>query len=282
MNVLELKRLNKKYAKGPHAVIDLDYSLKKGSITAFLGPNGAGKSTTIGMICGLCRPTSGDILYLHERVNHIPVSYRRSIGVVSQHPNLELDLTVRQNLYMHTLLFGMGRKESREKISRLISDAGLEQKANSLVRSLSGGQKRRVQILRALLHGPEMIILDEPTVGLDPASRADIWEMIHDLKRRGKTILFSTHYMEEAAANGERISIMHQGRIIADGKSEELIRDLGRWCRETVRGNKRETSFFPTKEEADCGIPSDCDQLRIRPTTLEDVFISLTGRGLEK
>ena len=284
-NILELKGLNKIYCRGPHAVKDLNYAVKRGSINAFLGPNGAGKTTTLKMVCGLCRPTGGDILFNASRVNHIPASYRKSLGVMSQHLNLELDLSVYNNLRIHALLYGMKGDEIPSRVSDILDHSGLSEKRNIRVRELSGGMRRRVQIARALMHDPDLIILDEPTVGLDPQSRNEIWNGILSLNTAGKTIIFSTHYMEEARQYAENISIIHRGRIIKEGEPEKLISDEGSWCRIACSGSKKQIRFFRDKKTAESSkLPGeeDCGQLVIRRTNLEDVFLQFTGEELNR
>ena len=280
--ILELKDLDKVYPNGVHAVRGVSYRLDEGGCYAFLGPNGAGKSTTISMVCGLCIPTSGSIHFFDTDIRKDPASYRSSIGVVSQHANLELDLTAAQNLRIHANLYDLPGREYPERAERLLKVAGLQDKKDEVVRSLSGGMKRKLQIIRALLHDPGLLILDEPTVGLDPASRRAIWDILLSLKRAGKTILFSTHYMEEAHAYADSISIIHQGSIIKRGTADSLIDDLGSWCRLEYEGMAKRVSFFPTHKEALEGTGSPVDELIVRKTTLEDVFIDLTGKELEK
>lgn len=276
--ILSLRKLDKIYPGDIHAVNRLDYEIERGSLCALLGPNGAGKSTLIGMICGLCIPSSGEIFFNGNMVTTLPSDYRKTIGVVSQHINLEPDLTVYQNLKIHSLLYNLERKETNKRIASLLELAKLTEKRNSIVRSLSGGMKRRLQIIRALLHEPEFIILDEPTIGLDPSGREAIWDMIIGLNMSGKTILFSTHYMEEAQKYAKRVSIINQGRIISDGSPEDLINTLGQWCRAVYSDTGKKTDFFSSREEASVPDNENQSQFIIRRTSLEDVFVSLTGR----
>ncbi len=278
--LLVLDRLDKTYPGGNHAVRDLSFELAEGSICALLGPNGAGKSTTIGMICGLCRPCGGRIRFRGEEAVPDSTAYRSKLGVVSQHLNLELDLSAYQNLKIHALLFGMERREREERIETLLENTDLISRKNDPVRSFSGGMKRKLQIIRALLHRPDLIILDEPTTGLDPAAREGIWDLIEKMNRGGKTILFSTHYMEEAQRYSERVAIMHRGGIIRDDTPPSLIRELGPWCRIDHSNGRRKSAFFPDRKAASEGGASGSSGLLIRETTLEDVFIALTGSGL--
>ena len=279
--ILNLKRLNKIYPGGEHAVVNLDFDLEKGSMCALLGPNGAGKSTTIGMICGLVVPTEGSVCFNGNKVTRSSLEYRSRIGVVSQHTNLELDLSAYQNLKIHALLYNMPNKLSEKRIEDLLKLAGLYERKDNRVRSYSGGMKRKLQIIRSLLHDPQLLILDEPTVGLDPASREAIWDLILFLNKEGKTILFSTHYMEEAQRYARRVAIIHQGEIIRDGSSRSLIDKLGSWCRILYSEKGRKTEFFPSREEASFTHEGDSSQLIIRRTSLEDLFISITGKELD-
>jgi ABC-2 type transport system ATP-binding protein len=281
--ILELAGLAKTYPGGTEAVKPLDYSLEEGMIAALLGPNGAGKSTTMGMICGLCIPTGGSLRFRGEEASPKSSWYRKSIGLVSQHHNLELDLTARQNLRVHGMLYALELPEITRRSEDLLSLAGLTESGNREVRTFSGGMKRRLQIIRALLHEPELIILDEPTVGLDPAGREQIWDLVEELNRFGRTVLFSTHYMEEAARHAGRVSIMDRGTIIADAPPDELIGGLGRWCRLTVGpGVAKRVDFFTDEASAAAYVPAEGEEMILRRTTLEDLFINMTGKGLEE
>jgi ABC-2 type transport system ATP-binding protein len=279
--ILQLNKLNKIYPGGTHAVIDLDYTIPSGALFALLGPNGAGKSTMLGMICGLRIPTSGKIAFAGIPVKKSACFFRSKIGVVSQHANLELDLSGYQNLYVHGLLYDMPRGIRNSRIASLLALANLEKAKDNPVRSYSGGMKRKLQIIRALLHDPVLLILDEPTVGLDPASREAIWDMVLDLNRNGKTVLFSTHYMEEAQRYAQEVSIIHQGIIIQRGAPHTLIRELGEWCRISYGNGEKDIEYFQTREDAVKKAKLDGRELIVRRTTLEDVFISLTGKELK-
>ena len=276
--ILELKELDKKYPSGVHAVKKINFTFERGEIHALLGPNGAGKSTTLGMICTLVKPSSGDIYFNGIKVLPGSTDYHSRIGVVSQHANLEMDLNAYQNLKVHAFLYNMKKKEREERIAFLLKLAGLSESKERKVRYYSGGMKRKLQIIRALLHKPELLILDEPTVGLDPAGREKIWDMILMLNREGMSILFSTHYMEEAQQYAEKVSIIHHGEIIRSGNVDSLIDSFGRWCRVELRPEGRKTLFFDSREDAIEKPDSKDSQLIIRETTLEDIFISLTGK----
>lgn len=278
--ILELKQVDKVYPSGVHAVKKLDFALKQGSICAMLGPNGAGKSTTLGMICSLVKPTGGEFFFKGEVFQPSSRDYHSKIGVVSQHTNLELDLTAYQNMKIHGLLFGMGKKEFEKRTEILLNLAGLKERGKDRVRLFSGGMKRRLQIVRSLLHRPEFLILDEPTTGLDPAARESVWDMILTLNREGMSILFSTHYMDEAQRYADHVAIIHQGILIGEGTANELIQGIGPWCRVEYSRNGRDTRFFPSRQEAVNRVEEKDCPFTIRETTLEDLFISLTGKVL--
>jgi ABC-2 type transport system ATP-binding protein len=285
--LLELKGLNKIFPGGLHAVVDLNFKLNEGEICAFLGPNGAGKSTSISMICGLSIPSRGEVFFESQKVNHKSMAYRRAIGVVSQHSNLEIDLSVKENLLIHGLLYDLSRAEIRQRIDQFLDLVQLKTKMNTPVRKLSGGMRRKVQLARVLLHDPKLLILDEPTVGLDPASRKAIWDILVRLNQHGKTLFFSTHYMDEAYCYAGRVAILHQGRIIADGTPNHLVETLGKWNLVHNGSSTRAqgTAFYHSRQAAAEAVVAlekagQTGEVRIRRTSLEDVFISLTGENL--
>lgn len=271
---LTLNNLTKKYGKDLIAVNSLNYSINKGKINALLGPNGAGKSTTIGMICKLIKPTDGSIsMYNHHNNSS---KYRSAIGYVAQYANLELDLTVMQNLKIHSMLYNICFRKYKERVDYILKLTKLENSKYRRVRELSGGTKRKVQIIRALIHNPEILILDEPTIGLDPVSRNSIWELIKSLNRYGKTILFSTHYMDEAEKHSDFVSIMDKGKIICEGSPNSLINDVGIWTLTYVVNGIKEINFFNSKDEAFKYQNPNAEMNSIKKTTLEDLFLSLS------
>ncbi len=274
---IELKNLSRTFQKGIKAVDDISLGIHEGEMFGFLGPNGAGKTTTLKMLCGLCKPSSGDVL-----INGIKCDSRRKIdrskiGVVSQNSNMDLDLTVEENLKIHSLLFGLDKKTERIRMEDYLSYISLSSRRKALVRSLSGGMKRALQIVRAILHDPEILFLDEPTSGIDPFSRYKIWDLLKKLRSEGKTIIFSTHYMEEAENYSERIALMNNGSITVVDSPENLIAGIGNWCREIFHAGKTQREYFDRKKQAESfDFPPD-SELIIRKTQLEDVFLKLTG-----
>jgi len=220
--IIEVSDLTKKFGDFT-AVDNISFSVKKGERFAFLGPNGAGKSTTIKMLTTLLRPTNGTIV----TAGHDPVkdadAVRHSFGIVFQDSSLDDDLTARENMEFHGVLYGVPKQVRRERTEELLKFVDLYDRKDSLVKEFSGGMKRRLEIARGLLHHPQIIFLDEPTLGLDPQTRNHMWQYLDKLNREeGITVFFTTHYMEEADKNAQRIAIIDHGKIIAMGTGEEL------------------------------------------------------------
>ncbi len=222
MSIIEVKNLTKKF-KDFTAVDDISFDVKEGEIFAFLGPNGAGKSTTIKILTTLLRPTTGEIQLNGFDVLKDPDGARRSFGIVFQDPSLDDELTAYENMEFHGVIYGIEKKIRREKIDQLLKFVDLIDRKKSLVKTFSGGMKRRLEIARGLLHHPKIIFLDEPTLGLDPQTRNYMWSYLKELnKSEGITIFFTTHYMEEAEKIAGRIAIIDHGKIIAIDSPEKL------------------------------------------------------------
>ncbi|MBD3197364.1 MAG: ATP-binding cassette domain-containing protein [Candidatus Lokiarchaeota archaeon] len=228
-NIIEVKNLTKIYEEGKVlAVDDISFNIKKGEIFALLGPNGAGKTTTISMLATLLRATGGNAIVNSHKIDEEPDMIRKSIGVVFQEPSLDGDMTGWENLELHAVLYGMERSKRRERINEVLELVNLEDKSDMYVKNYSGGMKRRLEIARGLIHTPQVLFLDEPTLGLDPQTRRKIWEKIKELNSGdlNMTILITTHYMEEADELADRICIMDHGKIIALDTSENLKKEL--------------------------------------------------------
>lgn len=223
-NIISVKRLTKKFDDFT-AVDNISFEVKSGEIFAFLGPNGAGKTTSIKMLTTLLVPTSGSI-FLN---GHNPVTdqegARKTFGIVFQDPSLDDELTAYENLEFHAVIYGVDKKTAESRIEELMKLVDLWDKKDLLVKTFSGGMRRRLEIARGLLHHPKIFFLDEPTLGLDPQTRNHIWNYIKDLnKKEGITVFFTTHYMEEAARVAQRVAIIDHGKILTIGTVSELLK----------------------------------------------------------
>jgi daunorubicin resistance ABC transporter ATP-binding subunit len=222
--------LHKTYTGGPepvHAVRGIDLAVEPGEFFGLLGPNGAGKSTTIGMLTTLVRPTSGRAFVAGLDVVADPVGVKRRIGVVSQTNTLDRQLTVAENLEFRARFFGVRAREARRRAGELLEMFGLADRADSMAFALSGGQARRLMIARALVHRPEVLFLDEPTAGLDPQTRVNLWDTLRALHADGQTILLTTHYMEEADVLCRRVAVIDHGSVLASDTVDGLKRGAG-------------------------------------------------------
>jgi lipooligosaccharide transport system ATP-binding protein len=206
------------------AVDRIDFDVEPGTCFGFLGPNGAGKTTTMKMIYGLATIDGGELAVLGMDATRSRREIKSRIGVVPQETNLDADLTVRENLLQQALYFGIDSRKASERAAELLEFSLLAERADDRIRALSGGMKRRLLISRALMGDPELVVLDEPTTGLDPQARLAVWNALDRLRRRGVTLLITTHYMEEAERLCDRLVIMDEGRIVAEGRPLDLVR----------------------------------------------------------
>ncbi len=222
--IIEAKNVTKKF-KDVTAVDSVDFSIEKGEIFAFLGPNGAGKTTTIKMLTTLLRPTEGAVMIDGFDPVHHQSEARKAFGIVFQDPSLDGELTAKENMELHAALYSTPRNIRAQRIQELMTFVDMWDRKDSLVKTFSGGMKRRLEIARSLLHHPKVLFLDEPTIGLDPQTRNHLWDYVGKLNREeGITVFLTTHYMEEAAKVATRIAIIDHGKIIAMGTSEELLK----------------------------------------------------------
>jgi len=292
------------------AVQGASFSAQAGEVLSLLGPNGAGKSTTISMLSGLLAPTSGEACIMGHSVTKEPEAAKRSLGVVPQDIALYPDLSARENLVFWGKMYGLRGSELKVRVDEVLEVIGLADRQKDHVGKFSGGMKRRVNIGAALLHKPDVVIMDEPTVGIDPQSRRHILENVKELNRKGMTVLYTTHYMEEAAELSHHIAIMDKGRLIAYGTHDELIRLVGEETRidltlnaeagkvleawQATEGvaridaldgkvtvlvddsNRVLPYLFETASQAGVRIAS----VDIQEPNLETVFLHLTGRAL--
>lgn len=210
------------------AVDNINFKIKKGGIFAFLGPNGAGKTTTIKMLTTLLRPTSGNILINGYDPEKDQDSVRRSFGIVFQDPSIDDELTAHENMMFHAGLFGIRKKEAEEKIEKLLKYFELWDRKDTLLKKFSGGMKRRLEIARGLIHEPQILFLDEPTLGLDPQTRAKLWDHIITLnKEKQMTVFLTTHYIEEAEKMADQVVIIDHGKILISGNIKEIKEKTG-------------------------------------------------------
>ena len=224
--ILQVENLVKRYADLT-AVKGISFSMDPGEIFSLLGPNGAGKTTTIAMLSTLINPTSGDALIDGHSIVRQSYVVREAIGIVPQEIALYEDLSARENLLFWGQMYGLSGGGLRQRIGEVLAETGLGEKANQRVKTFSGGMKRRLNIGVGLLHRPTLLFMDEPTVGIDPQSRRAILETIKDLNRQGMSILYTTHYMEEAQELSHRVGIIDHGEMIAIGTQDELVRRVG-------------------------------------------------------
>lgn len=264
-------------------VHDLSLTIEPGEIFGLLGPNGAGKSTTIRMATTLTKPTQGDIVVAGYDAVRQPFGVKQQIGVVLQQTSVDMDLSVWENMEFHGRMHHIPNGRRQAEIDRHLDYVELLERKNDLVKTLSGGMKRRLQIARALLHQPQILFLDEPTVGLDPQTRRRLWEIIKGLNQQGMTILLTTHYMEEVEYLCNRIGIMDGGNLIALGQLSELRRQYGEGLIMKQNGDRWDYQFFPTMQDAKTFLEQQPDKtgMLLRPSNLEDIFVELTGKNLD-
>jgi lipooligosaccharide transport system ATP-binding protein len=290
------------------AVAGIDFEVEPGICFGFLGPNGAGKTTTMKMIYGLATVDGGELLVLDLDARRARRAIKSRIGVVPQETNLDGDLTVRENLLQQARYFGIDAGKARERAGELLEFALLADRADERIHGLSGGMKRRLLISRALIGDPELVVLDEPTTGLDPQARLAVWGALDRLRRRGVTLLLTTHYMEEAERLCDRLLIMDEGRIVTDGKPSDLVRShVGREVLELqldegcdperlvssldgrIQGHDlSEGTLMLYADNAESLLEQmdhaafPTESALARRATLEDVFLRLTGRSLRE
>lgn len=225
MELIKIENLTKKY--GTNTAVDkISFNIKKGELFGLLGPNGAGKSTTISMLSGLLKPTEGSIFIKGEDTIESPMKAKKVIGLVPQDIALYPTLTARENLVFWGRMYDLSKKLLKERIEEVLNIVGLEDRKNEAIKNYSGGMKRRINIAAALLHRPEILIMDEPTVGIDPQSRNHILETVKKLNSEGITIIYTSHYMEEVEFLCTRIGIIDHGRIIAMGDKDDLKKSV--------------------------------------------------------
>lgn len=279
---VSLVNVHKTYDKVP-VVNNLSFSINSGEMFGLLGPNGAGKSTTIRMLTTLTQPTSGQIEVAGYDVVRARQKVKQNIGVVLQQTSVDTDLSVWENMEFHGRLHHIPNPERRRRINQWLEYVELADRRDAVVKTLSGGMKRRLQIARALLHQPSILFLDEPTVGLDPQTRRRLWEILRDLNKQGMTILLTTHYMDEVEFLCDRIGIMDAGKLIELGTLQQLRQQHGEGLVMKQTQDRFEYQFFPDLQQANAYLDTLPDKtgIMVRPSNLEDIFVELTGRQLD-
>ena len=303
MSVIKVEGLTKRFGSLT-AVADVSFEVGEGTIFGFLGPNGAGKTTTINILCTLIAPTSGKASINGYDCMREPSGVRKSIGIVFQDSTLDKELTAYENLMFHAYLYDLRKGDRRGRIYDVLRFVGLYERKDDLVKKFSGGMKRRLEVARGLIHRPKVLFLDEPTLGLDPQTRTNLWEFIVELPQKHKvTVFMTTHYMEEAEVC-DRIAIIDHGRIITTGTPEELKKTVGgdviyikttdnTRAKEEIEKmfdlevSEKDGELFLTSSRGDACIPEIIRRIgetvlsvRLQRPTLNDVFLKMTGKEI--
>ncbi|HAF96318.1 MAG TPA: ABC transporter ATP-binding protein [Elusimicrobia bacterium] len=303
MAAIQTDNLVKRYGEVT-AVDGVSLEIPEGEVFGLLGPNGAGKTTLISMLATLVRPTSGSALVAGYDINRQSLDVRRQIGIVFQEPSVDDLLTGRENLYLHSMLYGLPRSEINGKIDKMLALVNLSDRGDSFVKTYSGGMRRRLEIARGLIHGPKILFLDEPTLGLDPASRKAVWNHIRELKNaHNTTIILTTHYMEEADSLADRIGIIYKGRIIELDTPFALKKKVGQdlvfLTGEINEEALKKLPFVNSVEQenghykigiVDSGknlqallnAGGDIKEVEVRRVTLDDVFLKFAGQKMSE
>jgi ABC-2 type transport system ATP-binding protein len=309
--ILEAKNLVKKFNDFT-AVDNVSFAIEEGEIFSLLGPNGAGKTTTISMLSCLLAPTSGDAVVDGHSIDKDPMTVKKVIGIVPQDIALYEELSAWENLNFWGRMYGMGGAALKQRVAQVLEEVGLADKAKQRVKTYSGGMKRRINIAVGLLHKPRLLFMDEPTVGIDPQSRRNILDSVKALNQQGMTVLYTTHYMEEAEELSHRVGIIDHGKLIALGTQRELTQMVGQLdalhlhlpegqevepfiaalqglpdVRQVTAADREITLIVPNAQEAIPPVFTHADRLgfkirsvQIEEPNLEAVFLHLTGRAL--
>lgn len=307
--VLEVRALRKVF--GDLTAVDgISFTVNEGEIYGFLGPNGAGKTTSISMICGLLEPTEGEVLVQGIGIRENPREVKRRLGVVPQEVAVYEELSARQNLDFWGGIFGLRGGILRRRVAELLDQVGLEDRADEPVKNFSGGMKRRLNLAMGLVHDPQLILLDEPTVGIDPQARHKILDIVKEVVAQGRTVLYTTHYLEEAEDLCDRLAVIDHGRILAEGTVNQLKAQLGEGSLLTVQGQFTAAALTAAAARVEGLQPVEIadgrgmlmvgnggagvshsleglfsagltfDDINIKEPNLEDLFLKLTGREL--
>lgn len=277
--MIETKNLTKTFDNFT-AVDSLDLKIETGEFFSLLGPNGAGKTTTISLLSTLLLPTKGEILIDGQKLTRNRPDLKRKISVITQEYSMRQDMTMDEIMEYQGRLYFMPRREIKERTEELLEFCDLIKFRKRTVRKLSGGMKRKLMVCRALLTEPEILLLDEPTAGMDALSRRQMWNLLRKLNGKNLTILLTTHYMEEAQNLCSRVALMDHGKLEEINTPSGLIDSLGRYAVDVFSGEETRSSYFNSREEAIAYLSGLSGQASLRETTLEDVFVERAGRHL--
>ena len=279
--MIEICALTKKFGDFT-AVDNLNLSVKTGEFFGLLGPNGAGKTTTISMISTVLLPTSGYILIDGNHLNRKSSAEKRKLSVITQEYSMRQDMTMDEVMEYQGRLYYMKKNEIKSKSDELLDFTGLIDYRHRIVRHLSGGMKRKLMVCRALMTNPEILLLDEPTAGMDAFSRRQMWNLLRKLHESRITILLTTHYIEEAQSLCERVALINKGKLDTVDTPKNLIDELGCYTVDTFSDATLESHYFHDRLDAIDFLSGFGEQSSMRNTTLEDVFITRIGRGLKQ
>ena len=277
--MIETKNLTKTFDNFT-AVDSLDLKIETGEFFGLLGPNGAGKTTTISLLSTLLLPTKGEILIDGQKLTRNRPDLKRKISVITQEYSMRQDMTMDEIMEYQGRLYFMPRREIKERTEELLEFCDLIKFRKRTVRKLSGGMKRKLMVCRALLTEPEILLLDEPTAGMDALSRRQMWNLLRKLNGKNLTILLTTPYMEEAQNLCSRVALMDHGKLEEINTPSGLIDSLGRYAVDVFSGEETSSSYFNSREEAIAYLSGLSGQASLRETTLEDVFVERAGRHL--
>ncbi len=279
--MIEIRHLTKRFGDFT-AVDDLNLVIKTGEFFGLLGPNGAGKTTTISMLSTVLLPSDGEILIDSMKLDRKASALKGKLSVITQEYSMRMDMSMEEIMEYQGRLYMLPMKEIRERTERLFEFAGLLEYRKRRVRHLSGGMKRKLMICRALLTQPEILLLDEPTAGMDALSRRQMWNMLKKINSEKMTIVLTTHYMEEAQSLCSRIALMTRGKLSKLDSPSNLIEELGAYAVDETEGDEPGSRFFHDRQEAIEYLRKAGEGSSMRSTTLEDVFIECAGQRLNK
>lgn len=279
--MIELDHITKIYPRAQAKALDgVSLEIATGEFFGLLGPNGAGKTTLISVLATLLLPTQGEVRVDGQVLTRQRLDIKRRLALITQHNSLRNDMTLNEILELQGRLYALPKEEIRQRGGQLLEFCGLAEHRNKTVRKLSGGMKRKLMLCRALLTKPEILILDEPTIGLDPASRRQMWDLFRTLNRQGMTILLTTHYIEEAQSLCGRVALIDRGKVVRLDTPKNLVCQLGEIAVDEFDGDHTKSDFFPNREAALAYASGLQNDFTMRTTTLEDVFLHVVGRGL--